>query len=52
MKELGSGERTSDELGGRVLDNQCEYCVLKVNLGLILAQFDVCPLSASLGPFL
>jgi hypothetical protein len=41
MMDLGSGERTSDELEGKVSDKQGEYCVSKVNLGLILAQFDM-----------
>jgi hypothetical protein len=41
MKDLGSGERTSDKLEGRVSDKQGKYGVSKVNLGLILAQFDV-----------
>jgi hypothetical protein len=39
--DLGSGERTSDELDGKVSEKQGEYCVSKVNLGLISAQFDV-----------
>jgi hypothetical protein len=41
MMDLGSGERTSDELEGKVSEKQGEYCVSKVNLGLISAQFDV-----------
>jgi hypothetical protein len=41
MMDLGSGERMSDELKGKVLDKQDEYCVSKVNLGLILAPLDV-----------
>jgi hypothetical protein len=41
MMDLGSGERTSDKLEGRLSDKQGEYYVLKVNLGLISAQFDV-----------
>jgi hypothetical protein len=41
MMDLGSGERTSDELEDKVLDKQGEYCVSKINLGLISAQFDV-----------
>jgi hypothetical protein len=40
MKDLGSGERTLDELEGRVSDKQGES-VSKVNLRLISAQFDV-----------
>jgi hypothetical protein len=38
MMDLGAGERTSDELEGRVSDKQGKYRVSKVNLGLILAQ--------------
>jgi hypothetical protein len=41
MMDLGSGERTSVELKGKVSDKQDEYCVSKVNLVLISAQFDV-----------
>jgi hypothetical protein len=41
MMNLGSGERVSDELEGKVSDKQGEYCVSKVILGLISAQFDV-----------
>jgi hypothetical protein len=38
MKDLGSGERTSDKLEGKVSDKQGEYHVSKVNLGLISDQ--------------
>jgi hypothetical protein len=41
MMDLGSRERTSDELECKVSDKQGEYCVSKVKLGLISAQFDV-----------
>jgi hypothetical protein len=41
MIDLGLGERTLDELECRVSDKQGEYCVSKLNLGLISAQFDV-----------
>jgi hypothetical protein len=41
MIDLGSGERTSDELEGKISDKQGEYHVSEVNLGLISAQFDV-----------
>jgi hypothetical protein len=38
MMDLGLGERTSDELEGRVSDKQGEYSVSKISLLLILAQ--------------
>jgi hypothetical protein len=38
MKDLGSGERMSDEIEGKVSNKQGEYRVSKVNLGLILDQ--------------
>jgi hypothetical protein len=41
MMDLGLGDRTSDELEGKVSDKQGKYCVSKVNLGLISAQLDV-----------
>jgi hypothetical protein len=41
MMDLGSGKRTSDELECRISEKQGEYCVSKVKLGLISAQFDV-----------
>jgi hypothetical protein len=41
MMDLGSRERMSDELEGKVSDKQGKYCVSKLNLGLISAQFDV-----------
>jgi hypothetical protein len=51
MMDLGSGERTSDEIKGKVSDKQGEYCVSKVILGLMSAQFDV-SLAGSPGPYL
>jgi hypothetical protein len=41
MMDLGSGKRTPDELEGKVSEKQGKFCVSKVNLGLISAQFDV-----------
>jgi hypothetical protein len=38
MKDLGSGERTSDELEDRVLEKQGEYRILRGHLETILAQ--------------
>jgi hypothetical protein len=48
MKDFGSGQRTLDEIEGKVSDKQGEYCVSKVNLGLISAQFNVSLVGLSL----
>jgi hypothetical protein len=49
MKDLGSGDRASDELEGKVSQTRC---VPKVNVGVKPGLLSICPTPFPPGPYI